>query len=121
MRYTRHDPANGIPPDPRFPGPGAMATLIGVVKGQAVTVEEYQGEPVMAIDDPTRPGCSTLVTPEAMDDLESRGWVVIGPDGPRHTPAGYYWAARWVRLHHKLFGVSKDTRPEQMVVRGVAE
>lgn len=87
-----------------YPPDGTMCLLCGLWVGGELVVRDGRlwlesdglGEPLP-------------VTGEALDELETRGWVVITEAGPDATEAGGYWLRRWFTARGKRT-VAKNVR-----------
>ena len=83
-----------------WPKDGTLCLLLGVIgrcdiSPDADGVLRLTAPELVAVND----GVGLVVPPDAFDDLESRGWIVVPAEGsPVATDAGRYWAAKWCRL-----------------------
>lgn len=86
-----------------FPADISMLFLLGLHLGDGVSVRDGQlylridgrgvkADPGAVIDQP--------VPPDALDELEYRGWIDCETEPPSATAKGVYWLERWAR--HKL-------------------
>jgi len=82
-----------------WPRDGTMCLLIGVI-GRCDVSPDADGVLRLTAPELVRVtgGVGLVVPPDAFDDLESRGWIVVPESGsPVATEKGCYWAERWLK------------------------
>lgn len=81
-----------------FPGDGRMLLLLAVWTGEGIEVRG--ADLYLTLSD----GGASPVRPEALDDLESLGWVEITEAGVGVTDKGVYSLNKWVEARARRQG-----------------
>lgn len=80
-----------------FPPDGTMLILLGMWTGRTLDAEKGELRLDLA-------GGPAVVKPEALDELEARGWVEITEAGARVTERGVYALNKWVEARARRQG-----------------
>jgi hypothetical protein len=80
---------------------GHFLLLLAIYTGQQLGVDDG----ALTLEVPGEPEPVAIPSlPAALDELESRGWVVIVNDMLRVTEQGDYWLRRWMTKKTKVRG-----------------